>query len=116
MFKELTKTQKRAIIALLIISPASGFGSITQAVLAYIQMSYPDVSITMVQQLLSLGNLVGLGVGLLVGALAIKISRRNLMIFGLLPTFLQFALYALVGPNGPFGLYILATVFYGICL
>jgi MFS family permease len=107
-------TQKRALIAIYIISFVLLLQSFTGTTIAYIIDSYSNLPPVSVQQIVSLPAIFGLIVSFLIGPIAMKINKKYLTIFTAIMIFIYFAIFALVGSNGPFGVLLFATVFAGI--
>lgn len=110
----MSKSKKTvAILALLLLSMVGGMRHIGSVVIAYIMNSYPDLSTTTVQQILSIPSLFGLITAFLVGPLSIKMSKKLLLIISSSLLVAFFAIFALVGGNGPFWLLLFAAALSG---
>jgi MFS family permease len=107
-------TQKRALIAIYIISFVSLLHQSTNTTIAYIIASYSDVPPVSVQQLVSLPAIFGLIVSIIIGPIAMKINKKYLTIIYSTALFIYCAIFAFVGSNGPLSLLLFATVFAGI--
>jgi MFS family permease len=108
-------TQKRAVLAVYIVSSVLWLHGVTNTTIAYIIDSYAGrESVLTVQQLVSLPAIFGLIVSFLIGFIALKINKKYLTIFCALMIFVYFCLFAFIGENGPFSLLLLATGFAGI--
>lgn len=106
--------QKKALIAICCISIIGNLPGVTQSLLAYIMKSYPSVDPATVTSLLSLPSLASLLAAFTVGALAVKIEKKKLMLlFGAFAA-LHMAITAVVGANGPFALLLVAGLFGGL--
>lgn len=90
---------------------------ITQNVRAYIEMDYPDLPPIAAAQLISLPTLFGLFASLLVGFVAIKVSKIVLLTF-IRVCMLVFSVLMIVGGlmHAPFWIYYVGTVLCGISL
>ena len=108
-------TQKRAIVALCIISSAMLMWNVTSPTLAYIIKSYPDVAESTVTSILTLPGLVALFVSFIIGPLALKINKKYLLLFAVSTTLVYFCIFVIVGSNGPFTMLLVAACFLGIC-
>jgi MFS family permease len=108
-------TQKRAVLAVYIISFVLLLQGVTGTTIAYIIQSYSDrVSPISVQQLMSLPAIFGLIISFIIGPIAMKINKKYLTMICALSIFTYFAFFALVGSKGPFSLLLISTVFAGI--
>jgi MFS family permease len=107
-------TQKRALVAIYIISFVLLLQGLTGTTIAYIIDSYSELPPVSVQQIVSLPAIFGLIVSFIIGPLAIKINKKYLTIFTAIMILIYFAIFAFVGSNGPFPVLLFATVFAGI--
>jgi MFS family permease len=107
-------TQKRALIAIYIISFVMLLQTFTGTIIAYIIDSYSGLPPVSVQQLVSLPAIFGLIVSFAIGPVAMKINKKYLAIFCTIMLLIYFSIFAFVGSNGPFSLLLFATVFAGI--
>jgi MFS family permease len=107
-------TQKRALVAIYIISFVLLLQGLTGTTVAYIIDSYSDLPPTSVQQIVSLPAIFGLIVSFLIGPIAMKINKKYLTIIISLAILVYFGIFAFVGSNGPFSLLLVSTVFAGI--
>lgn len=111
MFKGLSATNKKAVIATLIISLVLLFGSMTAPLLGYIMMSYPDENVFLILQVPAF---VGMIVSFLMGPLAMKVNLKYLMAIAALTAFIYFMIFALVG-SGNFMALVIGAGVVGIC-
>lgn len=90
---------------------------ITQNVRAYIEMDYPEISSVAAAQLISFPTLFGLFASLIVGFIAIKVSKIALLAF-IRTCMLAFSIIMIVGGflHAPFWVYYVGTVLCGISL
>lgn len=86
---------------------------ITSTCFAYIVQSYPEMSLTQLQQLLTAYALVSIVVSLIMGPLSIKVSKKVLMNIGLCLLFTACMIYAFVGSKSYVLLYI-GGMIYGM--
>ena len=109
-------TQKRAILAVYIISFVLLFAGLTGTTIAYIINSYVPQghSPGAIQQLMSLPAIFGLITSFVIGPIALKINKKYLTMLCAVMVFLYFVIFAVVGSNGPFPLLLAATAFGGI--
>jgi MFS family permease len=107
-------TQKRALIAIYIISFVLLLQSITGTTIAYIIDSYSDLPPVSVQQIVSLPAIFGLIVSFVIGPIAMKINKKILTILTAIFILIYFAIFSFVGSRGPFSLLLVSTVFAGI--
>jgi MFS family permease len=107
-------TQKRALAAIYIISFVLLLQGFTGTTIAYIIDSYSSLPPVSVQQIMSLPAIFGLIVSFLIGPIAMKVNKKYLTIFTAIMVLIYFAIFALVGSNGPFGALLVSTVFAGI--
>lgn len=113
-----TKKQYQLIsFALYIFATSNVVYMITQNVRAYIEMDYPDMPPIAAAQLISLPTLFGLFASLIVGFVALKVSKVILLAVIRL-CMLAFAILMLVGGlmHAPFWVYYVGTVLCGISL
>ena len=111
----MSTTQKKAIASVYILTPFVMMINLTSALIAYIIVSYPGVSSSTVTSLLTVPSLIGLGVSLITGPLALKINKKYLMLFVGACGLAYFAIFALVGSNGPFSMLMFAACLAGVC-
>lgn len=107
-------TDKKAVLALRIISAVMLFPSVTGPLLAYIIQSYPKVPIETVTSILTIPSLVGIFVSFLIGPLALKINKKYLLIFTVLSTLFYFYIFIFVGSSGPFIVLLIAAGILGV--
>ncbi|MDR1247889.1 MAG: MFS transporter [Treponema sp.] len=107
-------TQKRALVAIYIISFVLLLQGFTGTTIAYIIDSYSEVPPMSVQQIVSLPAIFGLIVSFAIGPIAMKINKKYLTIICAVMILIYFAIFAFVGSNGPLSLLLFATVFAGI--
>jgi MFS family permease len=107
-------TQKRAIIAIYIISFVLLLQGVTGTTIAYIIDSYSMLPPVSVQQIVSLPAIFGLIVSFLIGPIAMKVNKKYLTIFTAIMILIYFGIFAIVGSKGPFAALLVATVFAGI--
>jgi MFS family permease len=107
-------TQKRALVAIYIISFVLLLQGFTGTTIAYIIDSYSDVPPVSVQQIVSLPAIFGLIVSFAIGPIAMKINKKYLTIICAAMILIYFCIFAFVGSNGPLSLLLFATVFAGI--
>jgi MFS family permease len=100
-------TQKKALIALLLFNLTIMVAGITGTIFAYIAVSFsgpdpehPLMSGTMLQQLLSIGNLTAFFAALAVGPLAARFSKKIILLASLGLYLLLFAVFLVVGLGG----------------
>lgn len=113
-----TKKQYQMIsFALYIFATSNVVYMITQNVRAYIEMDYPNISSIAAAQLISFPTLFGLFASLIVGFVALKISKVVLLAF-IRCCMLAFAILMIVGGlmHAPFWVYYIGTVLCGISL
>jgi len=104
-------TQRKAIIAVFVISFVLMLQGVTGSVIAYIGHSYPS---SPVAQIMSLPALFGLAASFAVGPLATKINKKWLMLFCALMCVGYFAIFTLIGSKGPFNLLLLGAGLVGL--
>jgi len=110
------KTESKAVIAVYIISSVLILHMVTGALLTYIFKAYgATVDTNTIILVMTLPSLVGIVGTIAAGPLAMVLNKKMMLLVcaGLL--FAYFAMLALVGPNGPFWVLLLAAVFAGIC-
>jgi MFS family permease len=107
-------TQKRALVAIYIISFVLLLQGFTGTTIAYIIDSYSDVPPVSVQQIVSLPAIFGLIVSFAIGPIAMKINKKYLTIICATMILIYFCIFAFVGSDGPLSLLLFATVFAGI--
>lgn len=105
---------RRPLIALCVVSLFFSANQLSNTVIAYIMSSYSDLSSTTVQQIMTLPGLVGLGISFVIGPLALKISKKTLLIICTASMLVYFIIFLVVGPNGPFFALLIAAGFAGI--
>lgn len=106
--------QKKAMIILALCAFTSSIYAATQNILAYIANDYPDIGYLTVVSLLSVPSMASLIVALLNGALAMRISKKILMIIYTTASFVSFLAFGLIGANGPFSLLMGAAIINGL--
>jgi MFS family permease len=106
-------TQKRALVAIYVISFIFLFYQLTNTTIAYIIDSFPHLPPVSVQQLVSLPAIFGLIVTSIIGPIATKINKKYLTIFCTSMVFIYCAIFAFVGTSSLTPL-LVATVFAGI--
>jgi predicted MFS family arabinose efflux permease len=111
---ETMTTQKRALVAIYIMSFVLLLTQFTGTTIAYIIGSYSELDPVSVQQLVSLPAIFGLIISFIIGPIAMKVNKKYLTMFTGLCIIIYYAIFAFVGSNGPFPLLIFATVFGGI--
>jgi MFS family permease len=109
-------TQKKALVAIYIMSFVVMLHGMTNTTIAYIIDSYSELPPVSVQQLVSLPSIFGLIVSFILGPIAMKINKKYLTLFTGMCVIIYFAIFAFVGSNGPFFLLLLATVPAGIAM
>ncbi|MDR2957323.1 MAG: hypothetical protein LBU61_03960, partial [Coriobacteriales bacterium] len=97
--KGLTGASRKAVLATLVISLILIFGSMTAPLLGYIAASYPNENPYLIVQIPAF---TGMLVSFAVGPLAMKINLKWIMVAAAVAAFIYFAVFALVGSNGPF--------------
>jgi MFS family permease len=107
-------TQKRALVAIYIISFVLLLQGLTGTTIAYIIDSYSDVPPVSVQQIVSLPAIFGLIVSFAIGPIAMKINKKYLTIICALMILIYFGIFAFVGSKGPLSMLLFATVFAGV--
>lgn len=107
-------TQRKAMIALSFCAITSSVYAATQNLLAYITRDYPAVDPLTVVTLMSVPSLAGLVVSLINGPLAMKFSKKMLMIVYSACSCVSLLGFALIGANGPFALLMGAAVVNGL--
>ncbi|MDR2516799.1 MAG: MFS transporter [Spirochaetaceae bacterium] len=109
-------TQKKAILAVYVISFVLLFAGLTGTTIAYIINSYVPAGYSpgAIQQLMSMPAIFGLVTSFVIGPVAIKINKKYLTMLCAVMVFLYFVIFAAVGSNGPFPLLLAATAFGGI--
>jgi MFS family permease len=107
-------TQKRALIAIYIISFVLYLHTFTQTTIAYIIDSYSSLPPVSVQQIVSLPAIFGLIISFAIGPIAMKINKKYLTLICTTMLLIYFAIFAFVGSKGPLSLLLFATVFAGI--
>jgi MFS family permease len=123
--KGFNSIQKKAIIALVLFNIVIMLAGITGTVLAYIGHSFnpdpehPVVGGTMLTQLMSAGNFTAFFMGLAIGPLAARYSKKILLSIGICLMIVQFALFLFVGytkayTSGGFWILIVAVLIGGI--
>lgn len=113
-----TKKQYQVIsFALYIYATSNVVYMITQNVRAYIEMEYPNVSPVAAAQLISFPTLFGLFTSLLIGFVALKVSKVVLLTI-IRTCMLAFSILMIVGGvmHAPFWVYYVGTVLCGISL
>ena len=110
----ITTTQKKAFLALCVIASMMMIANMTGSFLAYIYDSYPDISPTNVQLVMTLPGLVGLLVSFAVGPLALKFNKKYLLLLTALANFISIMAFAVFGVSGPFAVLLVAAGFSGI--
>lgn len=110
---ENNKINRRGLIAIYVIASVNLLYFITAALLAYIMTSYSNLSPETVTLLVTVDNLVGIGVSLLMIPLSLKISKKILV--GLIPicVFIYMMIFYFVGGDGPFWLLLLGAIISG---
>jgi MFS family permease len=88
--------------------------SVTNPVLAYIVMSYPEVSYETVQSIITIPSLIGLFVSLAVGPISLRVNKKYLVIMSVASNVVYCAMCAIVGARGPFELLLVAAGISGI--
>ena len=116
MPKKYSKVVKKAIIALYIISFIQMANQLTNSLVAYIIQSYSDVAETTVGTLMTFPSLFSLVVSFCVGPLALKFSKKLLQIISAGCLVVYFAIFSIVGSNGPFWLLLVASAIVGFGL
>jgi MFS family permease len=106
--------QTKIVIALGVIGAGLSMYSLTPALIAYIIGSYSSLSATTVSQLLTIPSIVGLAASFAAGPLALKISKKLLLMIAASAVLTYFLLFIIVGARGPFGLLIAAAMIVGI--
>lgn len=106
--------QKKVMAALCCINATLLLYQITNTVVAYIMGSYPDVTPSVITQAMTMPNLVGIFISLIIGPVAMKFSKKLLLGICGLCVLAQCMIYFLVGENGPFGLLLFASGLAGI--
>jgi MFS family permease len=109
------KTRRRALAAIFIISSTILLGNVTSSLLAYIMASYPDLEPTTVMQIMTFPGLIGIVVSFAIGPLALRISKKALMIVAVSTLLIYFVVFAFVGGEGPFLVLLVAACLTGIC-
>jgi MFS family permease len=107
-------TQKRALVAIYIISFVLLLQGLTGTTIAYIIDSYSEAPPVSVQQIVSLPAIFGLIVSIIIGPIAMKVNKKYLTLICAMSIFVYFAFFAFVGSKGPLSLLLFATVFAGI--
>jgi MFS family permease len=107
-------TQKKALVAIYVMSFVMLMGGITMTTIAYIMGSYAELGPVTVQQIVSLPAIFGLISSILIGPVAMKVNKKYLYMFVAVCVIIYMAIFALVGANGPFVGLIVATIFGGI--
>ena len=108
-------TSKKAMTAVLIISFVLMFSSMTSPLLVYIMQSYSEVNPDTAMRILTLPALIALFISFAVGPIATKINKKLLLIFSSGCVLIYFAMFALIGGNGPFSMLLAAACIVGIC-
>lgn len=109
-------TQKKALLAIYVISSIMMMFFVTMTTIAYIMDSYAAQGIDpiLVQQLVSLPGIFGLIASFFIGPIAMKINKKYLtMAIGVM-ILIYMLIFAIVGKNGPFLALIVAAAFGGI--
>ncbi|MDR0388532.1 MAG: MFS transporter, partial [Spirochaetaceae bacterium] len=106
-------TQKRALIAIYIISFVLLLHQLTTTTIAYIIASFPHLPPASVQQLVSLPSIFGLIVSLILGPLTLKINKKYLTIFTAFMLLIYFIVFSFVGSKSITPL-LVATAFAGV--
>jgi len=107
-------TSKKAITAIYIISPGLMLAAITGTILGYIIQSYPGIPPTRVQQIVSLPALSGMVASLVIGPLTMRFNKKYLTIVIGGCSLAYFAIFSVVGAQGPFFMLIVAALIAGI--
>lgn len=113
-----TKKQYQMIsFALYIFATSNVVYMITQNVRAYIQIDYPEISDVAAAQLISFPTLFGLFASLIVGFVAIRVSKVLLLLI-IRSCMLAFSILMIIGGlvHAPFWVYYVGTVLCGISL
>lgn len=87
---------------------------LTMVTKAYIGSAYPEISETMIANLVTLPNLAGIIASFVIGPIALKRSKSKIAMTALFSVFLYCIIFYFNGLfHGPFWLYIVACVFAG---
>lgn len=108
------KTSRKAIVALLIFSFIGQLHQLNNSLIAYIGLSYPEISQTTTTLILTLPNLVGLVVSFTIGPLALNVNKKTLLTICGFTHFIYFAIFALTGGSGSFILLLVGAGFAGV--
>jgi len=108
-------TSQKAGTAVLIISFVLMLAGMTSPLLAYIMKSYPEIDPGTAMRVLTLPALIALIISFAVGPIATKINKKLLLIFSSGCVLIYFAVFAVVGSNGPFSMLLVAAGIVGIC-
>jgi MFS family permease len=108
----LSPASKKAVIATMVISLVLLFASMTAPLLSYIGYAYPNDNPYLIVQIPAF---VGMLVSFAVGPLAMKVNLKWLMVASAVTAFIYFAIFALVGSNGPFIALVIGAGIVGVC-
>ncbi len=85
----------------------------TSAILAYIIRSYSDISVENITLLITIPNMIGVAVSLLMGPISLKIRKKILVALMPITVFIYMMTFALIGSDGPFWMLVIAAIIAG---
>lgn len=88
--------------------------AMTGSLMAYIYESYPTLPVTTVQLVMALPALIGIFSSFASGSLALKYSKKNLLLICAVTNLFYFVVFAVFGVSGPFWILLAAAGISGI--
>lgn len=108
-------TEKRAAIAIIVVSLVMGFQNISVGLVALIMQSYPELDSNTVRQVLTIPSLVGMIMSFSTGPLSMKINKKHMTMTACFLALAGCMIYGFVGANGPFVALLIGAGCLGLC-